>query len=135
MTFERAWVLVLTILPLLWVAWEWRRVSNKIGLALKALAIILALLALAEPRLGVWETKMAVAVLVDTSASVTEEDLTAASPAGIGAGTESRPALGGRHPIRKPHPPAWRRRKTGRLEAAIRRRRRRPGDQSRSRRP
>ncbi|MCP5119308.1 MAG: VWA domain-containing protein [bacterium] len=79
MSFEHPWALVLVILPPVWLAWEWRRVGNRAGLALKALAGMLALLALAGPRMGVWETKMAVAVLVDTSASVTEEDLEAGS--------------------------------------------------------
>ena len=36
-------------------------------------------LALAEPRLRVYETKMAVAILVDTSSSVSEQDLARAS--------------------------------------------------------
>lgn len=79
MTFARVWVLLLMLVPLAWAVWEWRRSQRRVGLVLKALALAAILLALAEPRLGVWETKMAVAVLVDTSASVSDDDLEVAS--------------------------------------------------------
>ncbi len=58
---------------------EWRRTSRHLGLALKALSLALILLALAEPRLATHETKVAVAVLVDTSASVSTSDMDRAS--------------------------------------------------------
>ncbi|HTW67327.1 MAG TPA: VWA domain-containing protein [Bryobacteraceae bacterium] len=79
MIFERAWVLPFLILPLLWAYFEWRRTRREWALALKILSILAIVLALAEPTLTVPETKMAVAVLVDTSASVTPQDLTRAS--------------------------------------------------------
>lgn len=79
MTFERAWVLLLLVLPLLWLAWEWRRTVRRTGLVLKVLSLVAILIALSDPRLPVWETKMAVAVLVDTSFSTSAEDLARAS--------------------------------------------------------
>ncbi len=75
MTFEHLWIAYLTPLPLLWAAYEWRRTSRHLGLVLKALTFVLILTALASPVLTVDETKLAVAVLVDTSASTSEADL------------------------------------------------------------
>ncbi len=79
MTFDRAWVLALAWLPLAWMVFEWRRTQRKLALVLKALCFIAILLALSEPRLSLDETKVAVAVLVDTSASATPADLERAS--------------------------------------------------------
>src|SRR5579862_1236458 len=61
------------------MVFEWRRTSRRAGLALKAVSLAVILLALAEPRLNIAETKVAVAVLVDTSASVSPADLQQAS--------------------------------------------------------
>ena len=79
MSFDRAWVLAIAWLPLAWAYYEWPRTSRKLGLALKAAALTLILLALAEPRLHISTTKLAVGVLVDTSASVSAADLARAS--------------------------------------------------------
>jgi Ca-activated chloride channel family protein len=83
MTFERPWLLLVSLVPLAWGWWTWRRTAldakQTIGLALKALSLMAILLALAEPRMSVSETKSAVAVLVDTSASVSAADLKKAS--------------------------------------------------------
>lgn len=83
MSFERPWLLLLTLIPLAWAYWTWRRSSldrsQQIGLGLKALSLMAILAALAEPHMSVSETKAAVAVLVDTSSSVTAADLTKAS--------------------------------------------------------
>ena len=51
----------------------------RIGLALKALAIVAAIASIFEPTFIVNEKKMAVGVLVDTSESLSENDLAAAS--------------------------------------------------------
>lgn len=75
MTFGRAWVLLLAWLPLAWMYLEWRRTARHAALALKAIAFAAILVALAEPSIEVAETKMAVAVLVDTSASMPGSDL------------------------------------------------------------
>ena len=79
MSFDRAWVLAFAWLPLAWGYWHWTRTSRKLGLALKAATFTLILLALAEPRLNISTTKIAVGVLVDTSASVSPADLAKAS--------------------------------------------------------
>ncbi len=83
MSFERSWVLLFALLPLLWGWWTWRKgvldFKQQIGLLLKVLSLLAIILALAEPSIPVSETKTAVAVLVDTSASVTAQDLAKAS--------------------------------------------------------
>ena len=79
MTFERPWMLIVAALPLLWLVWELRRTRRKTALILKGLTFTAILLAIAEPRLTTNDTKMAVAVLVDTSASVGPQDLARSS--------------------------------------------------------
>jgi uncharacterized membrane protein len=79
MTFDRAWVLLLAWLPLAWAALSWRKDQRRGALALKAAALTAVLLALSEPRLTVYESRVAVAILADTSASVTPQDLGRAS--------------------------------------------------------
>ncbi len=76
MTFDRAWVLAIVWLPLAWAAWEWRRTRRRGALVLKTLTFVAILLALSQPVLTVQETKVAVALLVDTSASISQTDLT-----------------------------------------------------------
>jgi Ca-activated chloride channel family protein len=77
--FERAWVLIFLLLPLGWMFFEWRRTRRTLALVLKTIAFLAIVLALAEPTLTVPQTKMAVAVLVDTSSSVSPRDLDRAS--------------------------------------------------------
>ena len=79
MIFERSWVLAIAWLPVAWAAWEWTRTRRRLALALKALTLAAILVALAQPKLSVEETKVALAVLVDTSASVSSSDLQKAS--------------------------------------------------------
>jgi Ca-activated chloride channel family protein len=79
MTFDHAWVLILIVLPCAWAAWEWRASARRRGLVLKAAAFVAILLALAAPRITVYRNQVAAAVLVDTSASVSPEDLRTAS--------------------------------------------------------
>ena len=76
MTFERPWVVLLVVLPLAWFWWERRRTSRTLALALKTLMFVAVLVALSEPRIAITESKVAVALLVDTSASVAGADLT-----------------------------------------------------------
>ena len=78
MTFVRAWVLIFTILPIAWAAVEWQRSSRRLALCLKAAAIFLVICALSEPRMNYNDTKVAIAAVVDTSASVSTADLSAA---------------------------------------------------------
>ena len=79
MIFERAWVLGFLLLPLAWALFEWRRTRRVTALVVKTLSFLAIVLALAEPTLTVPQTKVAVAVLVDTSASVSPQDLVRAS--------------------------------------------------------
>jgi uncharacterized protein YegL len=81
MTFAHPWLIPLALAPLLWAGWEWRNSARRAGLAMKAAALAAILLALAEPRLAFTESKVAVAILVDTSASVSQPDLDTASAA------------------------------------------------------
>jgi uncharacterized membrane protein len=76
MSFDRAWVLFFVWLPCAWVAWEWRTSARRSALVVKAASMFAVLLALAQPRFTVYENKVALAVLVDTSASVSNADLT-----------------------------------------------------------
>jgi uncharacterized membrane protein len=79
MTFDRAWVLLVAWVPLAWAAWEWKRSQRRAALLLKAFSLAAILLALAQPRLAVYETRVALGILVDTSSSVSREDLARAS--------------------------------------------------------
>ena len=71
--------LLFAVLPAAWAAWEWRRTARKAALVLKLSAFLCVVLALSEPGLRVSATRMAVAILVDTSSSVSEQDLKHAS--------------------------------------------------------
>jgi Ca-activated chloride channel homolog len=79
MTFGHEWVLLFAWLPLLWAVYERQRTARRSAAILKALAFTAILLAFSEPRVSVSDTRTAVAVLVDTSASVTDADLARAS--------------------------------------------------------
>jgi len=70
MTFVRAWVLIFTLAPLAWAWLEWQRSGRKLALGLKTACLVLVICALSEPRVNYNDTKVAVAALVDTSASV-----------------------------------------------------------------
>lgn len=79
MSFDRPWLLLVSLLPLAWCWWTWRTSNldrkQTLGLILKTLALLAVTLALAQPELRVTQTKAAVVVLADTSASVSEKDL------------------------------------------------------------
>ncbi len=75
MSFAHPWALLLLLLPALWAVWEWRASGRRLALALKAGAFAAIALAIAQPSFVVFENKVAVAMLADTSASVSPEDL------------------------------------------------------------
>lgn len=75
MTFDHPWALLLVLLPAAWAVWEWRHATRHLGLICKAAAFAAIFLALASPRLTIYQTKVAVAILADTSASVAPSDL------------------------------------------------------------
>src|SRR5690348_6661226 len=58
MTFEHPLALLLALLPLGWAAWEWRGSARRVALLLKAGAFLAIALALAAPRLAVYESKV-----------------------------------------------------------------------------
>lgn len=75
MTFDYPLALLLVLLPVAWAVWEWRSSARRGALLLKAAAFVCVALALASPRITVYESKVAVAILADTSASVSPQDL------------------------------------------------------------
>jgi Ca-activated chloride channel family protein len=79
MVFAHPLWLILLVVPIAWLIYDWPRTTGRHRLILKTLAIAMVVLALAEPRLDFQKTKVAVAVLADTSASVTPGDLQRAS--------------------------------------------------------
>ncbi len=68
---------------------------RRAAFAVKAAAIVAALVSIVEPAMPVNETKMAVGILVDTSASITDEDLARASEF-----ASSLERASGRHSVR-----------------------------------
>src|SRR5438270_9898181 len=70
MTFDHPWALLLALLPLAWVVWEWRLSGRRSGLLLKAGTFLAIALALAMPRIVVYDSKVAVAILADTLSSI-----------------------------------------------------------------
>jgi len=79
MMFARPWLLALAWLPAAWAVLSWRGTRRKALLILKSLSFIAILLALALPRLTLHPERVAIAVLVDTSASVSQSDLARAA--------------------------------------------------------
>ncbi len=75
MIFARFWVLSFLLLPAAWLAWEWRRQVRRAPLLLKTAMVAALIIALAEPILEIQDRKVALAALVDTSASITPADL------------------------------------------------------------
>ncbi len=74
MTFLHPWVLLL-LLPLgAWTFFEWRRTWRPAALLAKAILAALIVVALAQPRLTIFEQRVAVALLADHSASIPAED-------------------------------------------------------------
>ncbi len=79
MTLLHPWVLAVCLLPVAWVVSVWRATPRRDLLLLKAISILLIIAALAEPVLRYDDRRIAVAVLADTSASLTAADLASAS--------------------------------------------------------
>ena len=79
MTLVHPWILALALIPIGWVLYVWRSTPRLSLLLLKAASILAIVAALAEPVFHYDGQKVAVAVLADTSASVTPEDLEAAT--------------------------------------------------------
>jgi len=91
-TFEHPWALLLILLPAVWAVWQWNSSARRAALLLKAGALATILAALAAPRMVVYQSKVAVTLLADTSASVTARDLSSES-----AFADQAQAARGRH--------------------------------------
>ncbi|MBV9761473.1 MAG: VWA domain-containing protein [Acidobacteriaceae bacterium] len=79
MSFAHGRVLLLLPLALAWAVYEWRSGARRLALILKALSFAAIAVAFAEPRISLPRTRTGVVVLVDTSASITRNDLARAS--------------------------------------------------------
>src|SRR5689334_9312809 len=79
MTFDHPLALLLGLVPIAWAVLEWRSSGRRPALLLKAAAFLAIALALASPRAAVFESKVAVVMLADTSASISPQDLEAES--------------------------------------------------------
>ena len=75
MTFERPWLLLLSLLPLAWCIYEWRRHTRHFALITKTAMLLAISLALSGPVLSWHEHNIALAVVADTSASISNDDL------------------------------------------------------------
>ena len=58
-----------------WGLWEWHRTRRRAAVILKALVFALIVTALAKPKVTFLESKVAVAVLADTSSSIPDDQL------------------------------------------------------------
>ena len=100
MSFGRTWVLALVWLPFAW-AWYERSRARRLGaLVLKTATFALILFALSEPNLELSRSRVALAVLVDTSASVSPADLERASRTVKGDGQREGFQLPSHHSLR-----------------------------------
>lgn len=95
MTFHYPWALLLVLAPVVWLYYEYPRTPRKVALVLKAVSLAAILAALSQPEMTLAETRVAVAVLVDTSASLSRQDLDRATS--LAAGMQ---AARGRHWMR-----------------------------------
>ena len=75
MTFTHPFVLILLLLPIAWMTWMWRSSFRHLGLVLKGLSLIAIIFALAEPSATLPQTRTGAVILVDTSDSITRDDL------------------------------------------------------------
>lgn len=97
MSFERAWLLLLLLAPAIWFwrSWPQTTARERVSLALKAATLALIVLALAAPHTVLPESKVALSVLVDTSSSLSNEDLRRAATL-----TDQLESSRGRHRLR-----------------------------------
>jgi Ca-activated chloride channel homolog len=78
MTFAHPWFCVLAFAPVLWIAYSWKLAPRRLNLCLKAAAFTAVAIALAQPVITLPEMKTGVVALVDTSGSITADDLSRA---------------------------------------------------------
>lgn len=79
MSFGHPWALLIALVPIVWTARSWGRTTRHPGLLVKGLSLAAILCALSEPTISMPETRTGALVLVDTSLSITADDLKRAS--------------------------------------------------------
>ncbi len=75
MTFGRPWLLLLAILPFVWCYFEWNKHTRRFALIAKAAMLLAIALSLSGPVLPWHEPHVALAVVADTSASLSAQDM------------------------------------------------------------
>ncbi|MBV8551705.1 MAG: VWA domain-containing protein [Acidobacteriaceae bacterium] len=78
MTFVHPWLLPLALVPLAWIVASWNSTARHFNLLLKGLAFSAILLSFSQPVVTLPDRKTALVILVDTSGSITADDLTRA---------------------------------------------------------
>lgn len=79
MIFLHPWFAFAALASFLWAAWKMRASDRRLATILKGASFIAILLALAEPNVTLPRTRVALLVLVDTSRSISNDDLQHAS--------------------------------------------------------
>ena len=74
MSFDYPWALLLLFAPAAWVVWDWKRQPRLAPLLLKAFMAAAVILALSSPSYTWRDSSVALAVLADTSASLSDAD-------------------------------------------------------------
>jgi len=74
-TLTHPWIAALSIIPLAWIVFSWRSTPRRLNLLLKGLTFSAILLAFTEPVITIPESRTGLVALVDTSGSITTEDL------------------------------------------------------------
>jgi Ca-activated chloride channel homolog len=79
MTLTHPLLTILLLLPAVWVFWSARSRTRRMNSFLKAASLAAIILALAEPVITLPQSKIATVVLVDTSRSISQNDLAQAN--------------------------------------------------------
>ncbi len=78
MRFDHPAAALLVLIPLAWIAYSWRGAPRRWNLLLKGLTFAAVLLAFAEPVITLPRVRTGLVALVDTSASISAQDLSRA---------------------------------------------------------
>lgn len=75
MIFAYSWFCMLAFAPVLWVVYCWKFAPRRLNLCLKGASFAAVAIALAQPAVTLPEMRTGVVALVDTSGSITSDDL------------------------------------------------------------
>lgn len=78
MTFAHPWIGLLAIAPVVWVIASWRSAPRRLNLLLKSASFAAIAIALSQPVMTLPQIKTGVVALIDTSGSITADDLSRA---------------------------------------------------------